>query len=65
MPDEPTRPTEDKAKPANWSDFIQQGIAIAMITSIFWVPLFSAIAAVFVDGIFGTKIIETFKSLKP
>lgn len=57
---------EEQKKPESWSEFAQQGIALAAVTSIFWVPLFGAIAAVFCDGIFGTHICEKFdKFIKP
>lgn len=51
--------------PHEWKPFIQQGIAVVVVSSIFWIPLFAAIAAVFIDGIFGTRIIESFKALRP
>lgn len=44
-------------------DVIIEGLPVVVMSSVIWVPLFGFIAAVFIDGIFGTKILEVLKSL--
>ncbi len=61
MSDEESRPSDS----SSWKNFIQEGIVALAVTAVFWLPFLVIVVAVFCDGVFGTKIVETFKNARP